>query len=124
MLFRSGQLVPLATGDGGPRSYQVQADVDALVRSDLLGKVELAPPARLAPGTAQGTSPGAAAGHLAVWLQAGGVRLAPLPLVPLGVASAPAPGQRARTMSSLEPAPVPPGSRPVAIDPLLRRAAA
>jgi D-alanyl-D-alanine carboxypeptidase (penicillin-binding protein 5/6) len=123
-LAARGQLVPLATGDGGPRSYQVQADVDALVRSDLLGKVELAPPARLAPGTAQGTSPGAAAGHLAVWLQAGGVRLAPLPLVPLGVASAPAPGQRARTMSSLEPAPVPPGSRPVAIDPLLRRAAA
>jgi D-alanyl-D-alanine carboxypeptidase (penicillin-binding protein 5/6) len=128
-LAERGQLVPLATDDGGSRSYQVQADVDALVRSDLLGKVELAAPARLAPGTAPGGAQGpaqapgqgGATGGLDVWLQAGGVRLAPLPLE---VAPAPPLGQATRTMSSLEPTPVPPGSRPVAIDPLLRRAAA
>jgi serine-type D-Ala-D-Ala carboxypeptidase (penicillin-binding protein 5/6) len=111
-LAARGQVVPLATGDGGTRSYQVRADVDALVRSDLLGKVQLAAPAR--PG----------AGNLTVWLQAGGTRLAPLPLAPLEVAPEPVVGQTTRTMSSLEPSPVPPGSHPVVIDPLLRRAAA
>jgi D-alanyl-D-alanine carboxypeptidase (penicillin-binding protein 5/6) len=119
-LAARGQLVPLATDDGGPRSYQVQTDVDALVRSDLLGKVELVPPARLVPGVGQG----AATSSLTVWLRAGGMRLAPLPLGRPPVASAPGLAQATPTMSSLEPTPVPPGSHPVAIDPLLRRAAA
>src|SRR6266496_2013557 len=75
-LARRGQAVPLATGDGGPRSYQVQADVDALVRSDLLGELALAPPARLiaAPGASPTTAPGAGAsttpdgGKVTVWI--------------------------------------------------------
>ncbi len=109
-----GQVVPLDTGDGSTRSYQVSRDVDALVRSDLLGKVMLVPPARR--GAAAPT-------RVTVWLQAGGMRLAPLPLVPTDAAAS-AGGQATRTTSSLKSAPVPPGSEPVAIDPLLRRAAA
>jgi D-alanyl-D-alanine carboxypeptidase (penicillin-binding protein 5/6) len=130
-LAAGGEVVALA-GDDGARSYQVRADVDALVRSDLLGRVELVPPARLAPATgesgasagATGGSAGGAPGGVTVWLRAGGVLLAPLPLIPLRVAPAPVMGQTTRTMSALKPTPVPPGSEPVAIDPLLRRAAA
>jgi D-alanyl-D-alanine carboxypeptidase (penicillin-binding protein 5/6) len=135
-LAERGEVVPLEqAGDGETRSYQVGGDVDALVRSDLLGKVGLAPPARLAPAqapgsgsgaTGSGAAPGGAGttGRLTVWLQAGGMRVAPLPLVPLAVAPAPVVGQTTRTMSSVELSPVPPGSHPVVIDPLLRRAAA
>jgi D-alanyl-D-alanine carboxypeptidase (penicillin-binding protein 5/6) len=145
-LAERGEVVPLEqASDGETRSYQVGADVDALVRSDLLGKVGLAPPARLAPAPAQapgsgaagsgaagsgaagsGAAPGGAGatGRLTVWLQAAGMRVAPLPLVPLAVAPAPVVGQTTRTMSSVELSPVPPGSHPVVIDPLLRRAAA
>jgi D-alanyl-D-alanine carboxypeptidase (penicillin-binding protein 5/6) len=139
-LAERGVVVALA-GDGGTRSYQVRADVDALVRSDLLGKVELVPPVRLASamgaggtatdggsaggsGSAAGSGAAATRRSVTVWLRAGGMRLAPLPLAPVEVAPAPVMGQPTRTMSSLEPTPVPPGSEPVAIDPLLRRAAA
>jgi D-alanyl-D-alanine carboxypeptidase len=118
-----GEVVPLRDG-GGARSYQVRADVDALVRSDLLGKVELTPPAGPG-GLGSGGTPGAApSGGVTLWLWAGGMRLAPLTLVPLGPGSAPAGGRTPAATPGIDPAPVPPGSAPAAIDPLLRRAAA
>src|SRR6266536_3413122 len=122
-LARRGQAVTLA-GTGQTAVYQVTADVDALVRQDLLGELALAPPTRIlgapsAPAataggtasttggaasstasTAAGGTPSAvpgSGGTLTVWIQAGGQRLAPLRLGP-------------------------PGSAPATIDPFLRRA--
>jgi hypothetical protein len=91
----------------------VTADVDALVRSDLLDKLPLAPPARLVapagaspaatstpspaettierPGSTTATGAGqvgSAAGTLTVWIQAAGKRLAPLRLGPPGSVAA------------------------------------
>jgi D-alanyl-D-alanine carboxypeptidase (penicillin-binding protein 5/6) len=109
-LAERGEVVSPPGGDGAGRSFQVRADVDALVRSDLPGKVTLSWPAG---GQAS------AAGPVTVWLHAGGMRLAPLPLAELPAAS----GQGARA-PDLAPEPVPPDARPAAIDPLLRRAAA
>src|SRR6266545_439198 len=115
-LARRGQAVTLA-GTGQTAAYQVTADVDALVRQDLLDELALAPPTRIlgapsAPaataggtasttgGAASSTAPTAAGGTpsavpgsggtLTVWIQAGGQRLAPLRLGPPG--SAPASG--------------------------------
>ena len=112
-LAERGELVPPPGGDGAGRSFQVRADVDALVRSDLLGKVTLGWPSGGQASTA---------GAVTAWLQAGGMRLAPLPLAALPAAPAAA-GQGARP-PDLAPEPVPPDARPAAIDPLLRRAAA
>src|SRR6266511_3837762 len=115
-LARRGQAVTLA-GTGQTAAYQVTADVDALVRQDLLDELALAPPTRIlgapsAPAataggtasttggaasstasTAAGGTPSAvpgSGGTLTVWIQAGGQRLAPLRLGPPG--SAPASG--------------------------------
>src|SRR6266498_2944411 len=108
-LARRGQAVTLA-GTGQTAAYQVTADVDALVRQDLLDELALAPPTRIlgapsapaatAGGTASTTAATAAGGTpsavpgsggtLTVWIQAGGQRLAPLRLGPPG--SAPASG--------------------------------
>jgi D-alanyl-D-alanine carboxypeptidase len=112
-LAERGEVVPPPADDGAGRSFQVRADVDALVRSDLLGKVTISWPAG---------GQVSAAGAVTAWLQAGGMRLAPLPLGALPAAPA-AVGQGARG-PDLAPEPVPPESRPAAIDPLLRRAAA
>ncbi len=122
-----GQAVTLATAGGQARSYQVTADVDALVRRDLLDELRLAPPARLAPvaapaaGSAAGPGAAPPGAPATVWVQAGGLPLAPLRLGPPGVA--PAPGLGPATVSSLAPALVAPGSEPAAIDPFLRRPA-
>src|SRR6266508_4263041 len=105
-LARRGQAVTLA-GTGQTAAYQVTADVDALVRQDLLDELALAPPTRIlgapsapaatAGGTASTTAAGGtpsavpgSGGTLTVWIQAGGQRLAPLRLGPPG--SAPASG--------------------------------
>src|SRR6266508_147694 len=112
-LARRGQAVTLA-GTGQTAAYQVTADVDALVRQDLLDELALAPPTRIlgapsapaataggtasttggaASSTAAGGTPSAvpgSGGTLTVWIQAGGQRLAPLRLGPPG--SAPASG--------------------------------
>jgi serine-type D-Ala-D-Ala carboxypeptidase (penicillin-binding protein 5/6) len=109
-LAERGEVVPPPGGDGAGRSFQVRADVDALVRSDLLGRVTLSWPAG---------SQASTAGAVTVWLRAGGMRLAPVPLAALPAAS-----EQAARPPDLAPEPVPPGSRPAAIDPLLRRAAA
>src|SRR6266540_1133723 len=96
-LARRGQAVTLA-GTGQTAAYQVTADVDALVRQDLLDELALAPPTRIlgAPSAPAATAGGTASavpgsgGTLTVWIQAGGQRLAPLRLGPPG--SAPASG--------------------------------
>src|SRR5574341_2414160 len=110
-LAQRGQPVTLVASGGRTITYEVTADVDALVRSDLLDKLALAPPARLvapagaSPAATSTPSPAqtaieragsttatragqvgsaAAAGTLTVWIQAGGKRLAPLRLGPPG----------------------------------------
>jgi D-alanyl-D-alanine carboxypeptidase len=112
-LARRGQPVTLAGSGGRTNTYEVTADVDALVRSDLLDKLALAPPARLVapagaspaatstpspaettierPGSTTATGAGqvgSAAGTLTVWIQAAGKRLAPLRLGPPGSVAA------------------------------------
>ena len=108
-LARAGQVVTAPSpggGQGGP--WQVAADVDALVRRDLLGRVAL----RAAPA-----APGGQGGAPAVWLAAGGAPLAPLPLRPAdGAAQAPA--------GSLRPGPVPAGARSAVVDRFLAQQAA
>ena len=150
-LAQRGQGVTLAASGGQARAYQVTADVDALVRRDLLGELALAPPARLvaAPSAPPTTAPGARAsttadgGKVTVWIQAGRQRLAPLRLGPPGLAPATSLGtlggaanglgppraeavagvaQPIPPMSSVSAGLVPPGSDPAAIDPFLRRA--
>jgi len=150
-LAQRGQGVTLAASNGQARAYRVTADVDALVRRDLLGELALAPPARLiaAPGASPTTAPGAGAsttpdgGKVTVWIQAGRQRLAPLRLGPPGLAPATSlgtqgasgtgpgargteavagAGQAIPPMSSVSAGLVPPGSDPAAIDPFLRRA--
>jgi len=101
--------------------WQVGADVDALVRRDLLARVAAVPApsggARPGPAPAGATGAGAtdAAGTGApprVWLAAGGILLAPLPLGPNGGA-APSGGGGFRA------APVPAGSASPVVDPFL-----
>jgi D-alanyl-D-alanine carboxypeptidase (penicillin-binding protein 5/6) len=106
-LASRGQVVatpPPAGGQGG--RWQVAADVDALVRRDLLGRVALR-----AAGTAggQGAAP-------TVWLAAGGAPLAPLPLRPADAAAGEA--------GSLRPGPVPAGARSAVVDRFLAQRAA
>jgi D-alanyl-D-alanine carboxypeptidase (penicillin-binding protein 5/6) len=104
-LARRGQVVatPAPAGDQAGR-WQVAADVDALVRRDLLGRVTL----RAAPGP-QGAAPTA-------WLVAGGAPIAPLPLRPADAAAGEA--------GSLRPGPVPAGARSAVVDPFLAQRAA
>jgi D-alanyl-D-alanine carboxypeptidase (penicillin-binding protein 5/6) len=98
-LARLGQVVsaPSPAGQDGP--WQVAADVDALVRRDLLGRVTL----RAAPA-----SPGGQGGAPAVWLTVGGAPLAPLPLRPADGA--------APAAASLRPGPVPAGAHSGVVD--------
>jgi D-alanyl-D-alanine carboxypeptidase len=139
-LAQRGQPVTLA-GPAGATNYQAAADTDALVRRDLLAKLTLAPPLRLAapgapsttlagggsatPGSGQagavgqGSAPSAtgAGGRLTVWIMAAGQRVAPLRLGPPSTGALP-------PLSRFAPGLVPAGSVAPAIDPFLRRAAA
>jgi serine-type D-Ala-D-Ala carboxypeptidase (penicillin-binding protein 5/6) len=101
-----GQVVaaPGAAGGQGDR-WQVTADVDALVRRDLLGRVGL-----------RAAKPYPAGGAPAVWLVAGGAPLAPLPVRPADGGAAAAAG--------LRPGPVPAGVRSAVLDRFLAQQAA
>ncbi|HEX8861750.1 MAG TPA: D-alanyl-D-alanine carboxypeptidase family protein, partial [Actinomycetes bacterium] len=147
-LAQRGQAVTLAAPGGAATTYQVGSDTDALVRRDLLAKLTLAPPTKLAaPGPPATTASGGSAGSRAIWILAAGQRVAPLRLAPPGsvpgpgaagapAGAAPAPsanpvaqgngsasgaGQVAPPLSRFAPTLVPPGSLPIAIDPFLRR---
>jgi D-alanyl-D-alanine carboxypeptidase len=139
-LAQRGQAVTLAGAAGQATAYQVTADVDAMVRRDLLDELALAPPSQLVatPAAPSATEPATvqagsaqSGGTLTVWIQAGGRRLAPMRLGPPGSAAvtgldedAPAnPGQAIPPMSAVSAGLVPPGSVAGAIDPFLRRAA-
>jgi D-alanyl-D-alanine carboxypeptidase (penicillin-binding protein 5/6) len=106
-LARRGQVLaapPAGGGQGG--RWQVTADVDALVRRDLLGRV----------GLRAAANAGGQGGAPAVWLAAGGAPIAPLPVRPAdgaaGVAESPRPG------------PVPAGARSPVVDRFLAAQAA
>jgi D-alanyl-D-alanine carboxypeptidase len=148
-LAQRGQAVTLAGTTGVTAAYQVTADVDALVRRDLLDELSLAPPSRLVPvsgapasaasspgaaqpngGAGSGAPGGSAAaggasagGPVTVWIQAGGQRLAPLRLGVQGGGPASSSVRAIPPMSSVAAALVPPGAVPAAIDPFLRRGA-
>src|SRR6266487_1755693 len=123
-LAQRGQAVTLAGTAGQTAAYHVTADVDVLVRRDLLDELTLAPPSRLVavPNAPPAAASAAAGGLSTVWIQAGGQRLAPLRLGVQGDASATGTVQAIPPMSSVVPGLVPPGSVPAAIDPFLRRA--
>jgi serine-type D-Ala-D-Ala carboxypeptidase (penicillin-binding protein 5/6) len=136
-LAAEGQAV--SPGPARPAALRVEADVDALLRLDQVGGVRLAAPA-----------PPRAAGGAAAWFLAGQRRLVPVRLGRLPAAGptptstlAPPPsttGPTATTVpasgaggagppraalvvgAAVRPWPVPPGARPPAIDPFLRRA--
>jgi D-alanyl-D-alanine carboxypeptidase (penicillin-binding protein 5/6) len=123
-LAQRGQAVTLAGTAGQTAAYHVTADVDVLVRRDLLDELTVASPSRLvAVPNAPPAAASAAAGAIStVWIQAGGQRLAPLRLGVQGDASATGTVRAIPPMSSVVPGLVPPGSVPAAIDPFLRRA--
>jgi serine-type D-Ala-D-Ala carboxypeptidase (penicillin-binding protein 5/6) len=123
-LVQRGQEVKLAEPLGGTATYQVAADVDALVRLDLLDELALAQPSRPVPapgsqGAASAATTVTADGAVTIWIQAGGQPLAPLRLGLPGDTPAPAVPQMSTVVAGLVPA----GSEPAAIDPFLRRAA-
>jgi len=116
-LAARGRVVTVGAGGGAGR-WQVAADVDALVRRDLLGRVVAVP----APAGGAAAGPGAAPTAGApprLWLAAGGTLLAPLLLRPLdGAATPPAGGEGFR------PGPVPAGATTAVIDSFLAQEAA
>ncbi|HEX9342639.1 MAG TPA: D-alanyl-D-alanine carboxypeptidase family protein [Actinomycetota bacterium] len=131
---RRGQTVPVSLGSGSdtqPQPYQAAADVDALVRRDLLGAIHIDPASS---GPAASTTPTTAkaepGGSVRLWLSAGAIPLAPLPLqVPPAAKAAAPPGAGAGSGSgtagaAFTPGLVPAGSRGSTVDPLLQRAAA
>ncbi len=106
-LARRGQVVAAAQAGGGQGGrWQVTADVDALVRRDLLGRV----------GLRAAATAGGQGGAPAVWLAAGGAPLAPLPLRPADAT--------AEAAESLRPGPVPAGARSAVVDRFLAQQAA
>jgi len=140
---RRGQTVPVSlassttsgSGDAQPQPYQAAADVDALVRRDLLGAIHIDPassgPAASAGSAAPATTTGAApSGSVRLWLSAGDIPLAPLPLqVPPAATATVPPGTSTGTSTdtstaAFTPGPVPAGTAGSVVDPLLRRPAA
>lgn len=131
-LARRGQPVPVAlAGTGGVQPYQAAADVDALVRRDLLTRVHLDPSSSgpvasagsPAPATGQAATqangPGAT---VRLWLSAGDLPLVPLPLLAPATAAVPPAGSASAT--AFIPGPVPPGTAGGIADPTLARPAA
>jgi D-alanyl-D-alanine carboxypeptidase (penicillin-binding protein 5/6) len=139
-LARRGQAVPVSLAGGGTTAaqpYQAAADVDALVRRDLLGQVRIDPASRgpaASAGSPGAATPAASTGQAAtaagpgttvrLWLSAGGIPLVPLPLsvpsVPATTAAAPPAGGAGATFT---PGPVPAGAAPAIADPRLLRPA-
>jgi len=113
-LAARGRAVTVRTGAAANR-WQAAADVDALVRRDLLGRVGAVP----APG---GAGPGAGTPPR-MWLAAGGTLLAPLPLRPLDGATAPGPAPPGAG-EGFRPGPVPVGAATGVIDSFLAQRAA
>ena len=104
-LASRGQVVAAAAAGGQGGRWQVTADVDALVRRDLLGRV----------GLRQGR-PGGLGGAPAVWLVAGGAPLAPLPVRPADGGT--------QAAAAVRPGPVPAGARSAVVDRFLAQQAA
>jgi len=114
-LASGGQPVTVRIGGRADR-WQAAADVDALVRRDLLGLVVAVPaPTRAGSGASgSGVPP-------RVWLAAGGTLLAPLPLRALDSAVAPPDGGAGE---GFRPGPVPAGAATGVVDAFLAQGAA
>lgn len=101
-LAQRGQGVTLAASGGQARAYQVTADVDALVRRDLLGELALAPPARLVAvaSAPPATAPGARASTPSLALVRPG---GPSPRAPAPTSAPAGPAEPATAQSNSTP---------------------